>query len=66
MNNPFESLGSKVKPQDAEYDEWSGQFSCMTAGCNGYSKIAKYIRSLRVLTWQCENGHISRIEDIDE
>lgn len=65
-SNPFEELFGKPKPQPEEFDEWSGQFSCQTAGCYGYANIAKYFPKLKLLTWQCQDGHISRIEDMDE
>jgi hypothetical protein len=66
LNNPFESLSPKVKPQDVEYDEWGGQFSCQTPRCNGYATVARYLKKQHLLTWQCQEGHISRMEDVDE
>jgi len=68
-DNPFNTLkrpSKKVKPEDAAYDEWGGQFSCQTRGCNGYALVARYFPKHHLLTWQCQKEHISRVEDIDE
>lgn len=67
MSNPFESLYTqKPKKEDLEYDEWGGQFDCSTIGCRGWSKVAKYFKSSRMLAWECQEGHVSRLEDVDE
>lgn len=67
MPNPFESLfNNKPKEEDLQFDEWGGQFSCQSSGCNGYAKVARYFRKTKLLTWQCEDGHISRIEDMND
>lgn len=65
MQNPYEQLGSKA-PLKVEYDEWGGAFSCQTQGCYNVESIARYLKAERILTWKCKDGHISRIEDIDE
>ena len=65
MNNPFDALKAPKK-QDLNYDEWEGQFSCSTYRCNGYAKVARYFTKQRLLTWECQEGHISRLEDVDE
>lgn len=67
-DNPFAALKKtpKVKPEDVLYDEWGGQFSCQTTRCNGYALMARYFKNQQMLTWQCQQGHISRIEHIDE
>jgi hypothetical protein len=65
MPNPFESLGKQVKEEDLSYDEWGGQFSCQSAGCNGYALIAKYFKNSNMLAWECQEGHVSRINDIE-
>jgi hypothetical protein len=66
MPNPFESLGKQVEEEDLSYDEWGGQFSCQSSGCNGYALIAKYFKKSKMLAWECQEGHVSRINDIDE
>lgn len=66
MSNPFEDLVPKVKPDDVEYDEWEGQFDCQDYPCTGYARVAKYIKKQRVLAWECQYGHISRVENMDE
>ncbi len=65
MSNPFEQL-KKPSKEDVEYDEWSGQFNCSTVGCYGWAKVAKYFPKLMVLAWECQEGHISRLENVDE
>lgn len=65
-SNPFKDLKSAPKVEDAEHDEWGGQFSCSEKGCYGYATVAKYFPRLRVLAWECQDGHISRLENIDE
>lgn len=54
------------KKPKTNYDEWSGQFSCATYGCNGYAKVAKYFAKEKVLAWECQEGHISKLEDVNE
>ena len=62
--NPF--VIKKPKAEDLTYDEWGGQFSCQERGCDGYAKVARYFKNVRLLSWQCQEGHISKIEDVDE
>lgn len=66
MPNPFDSLKSQPKKDDLEFDEWGGQFSCSTHGCDGYAKIAKYFPAMKTLAWICQDGHISKLENVDE
>jgi hypothetical protein len=62
--NPF--INKKPKSEDLAYDEWGGQFSCQEYGCEGYAFVARYFKSVRLLSWECQHGHISKIEGIDE
>lgn len=62
--NPFSELKGKEKAP--EWEEWGGQFSCQHYPCYGYAKVAKYFRGQRMLVWECEEGHRSFIDDIDE
>lgn len=65
MSNRFDAL-KEPKEEDVVFDEWGGQFSCSTVKCNGYAKVAKYFPKVRVLAWECQDGHISRMENVDE
>lgn len=65
MRNPYEALG-KPKPSMIEFDEWGGVFACQEQGCYEAATIAKYIKKERILTWQCPDGHLSKMEDVDE
>lgn len=65
MSNPFSEL-KKPKQEDVEHDEWGGQFDCSTRGCLGWANIAKYFPKVKVLAWECQYGHISRLEDVNE
>lgn len=62
MINPFSSLGmpDKTNPQGEEVE---GQFSCQETDCWRISKEARYLNESKILTWICEEGHISKIED---
>lgn len=63
MSNPFRDLKAET---EHVYDEWGGQFSCQTIGCYKAVPIAKYFKKLRLLAWECPDGHRSMIEDVDE
>lgn len=65
MKNPYDILKSPTK-EDVAHDEWGGQFSCSTVGCLGWANIAKYFPKSRLLAWECQHGHISRLENVDE
>lgn len=66
MQNPFEQFIHPITKEDLESDEWEGQFSCQEKGCNGYALEAKYLKKHKVLTWKCQDGHISKLENVDE
>lgn len=59
MNNPFASLG-QPSPDEVEYEEVSGAFTCEE--CWDVVHTAKHIESVSVLTWICKHGHVSKIE----
>lgn len=64
MHNPFEDLG-KPRLENPQGEEVEGQFSCQEHGCRNFNKVARFIAEAKVLTWQCEDGHISKIEGFD-
>jgi hypothetical protein len=66
MTSPFKQLKQKKNVEATEFDEWEGQFSCSTYQCNGYAKIAKYSAKDKLLVWKCQDGHTSRLENVDE
>lgn len=64
MRNPFADLGKPSLTEEPE--EVEGGFSCQTARCyTSPVNTAKYIRKIKVLTWECPDGHINRIEDFE-
>jgi hypothetical protein len=65
LSNPFDTLKSPGT-ESKNYDEWGGQFDCSTRGCYGWANVAKYFPKLRVLAWECQHGHISKLENVDE
>jgi len=56
----------RPKPKDLAYDEWGGQFSCQERYCDGYALVARYFPKSKLLTWECADGHISKMENVDE
>jgi hypothetical protein len=62
MKNPFEDLGKK-RLSDPEGEECEGAFSCQEKGCYDTVGEARYLREIKVLTWECNNGHINKIKD---
>ena len=65
QSNPFIIRKDKVEEEE-HFDEWGGQFSCQERGCDGHANIARYYRKVRLLAWDCQHGHKSTIEGIDE
>lgn len=67
MPSPFNDLRD---PSAVVIEDVEGQFDCLEVingrRCNGYTRAAKYIPSERLLTWKCPEGHISKLEDVDD
>ena len=61
MTNPFAQLG-KPKLDNPRGEEVGGAFSCQERGCWNVATEARYLREIEVLTWICEDEHISKIE----
>lgn len=61
MVNPYKNLG-KPRAEDIVWEEVGGAFSCQEDGCFKVSGEAKYSDEHSLLTWKCEDGHISKIE----
>lgn len=62
MINPYRNLG-KPNPSEIFWEEVGGAFSCQEQGCYNVTGEAKYSDETRLLTWKCQDGHISKIED---
>lgn len=62
MRNPFEDL-SAPRLDNPQGEEVEGQFSCQERGCYNVSKEARYLEEVKILTWICKDGHISKVED---
>ena len=61
MKNPFEDLG-KPRLENPQGEEVGGAFSCQEIGCYSTVTTARYLEEVEVLTWQCADGHINKIE----
>lgn len=59
MTNPFKELGRPrlERPQGVLL---GGSFQCQE--CDVCVHEARYLDEISVLTWQCPEGHISKIE----
>jgi len=61
--SPFDSLGENIKAANAQWELWTGAFSCEEKDCFGVATEAKYFPKEKLLTWMCPEGHIGKIED---
>lgn len=61
MRNPFEEMG-RPRLKEPEGEEVTGAFSCQERGCYSTVTTARYLEEVKVLTWKCSEGHISKIE----
>lgn len=64
--SPFDTLGENLRAAETQWDYWEGNFACQSEGCFKNAHEAKYSRKNQLLTWQCPDGHISKIEDYKE
>ena len=64
MSNPFAEMLKRPKAEDLAYDEWGGQFSCQERYCDGWANVARYFPKAKLLTWVCQEDHISKIDNI--
>ena len=62
MKNPFEDIISD-RAKEEDFEDIGGAMECQT--CREVVTEGKYFTNLKLLTWQCSQEHISRIEDID-
>lgn len=61
MRSPFLEL--RREPLDnPQGEEVSGAFSCQDRGCTSTVSTARYLQEVKILTWECANGHINKIE----
>jgi len=61
MRSPFDDLG-KTRVENPQGEEVGGAFACQTPKCYSISREARFIRELELLTWECEDGHINKVE----
>lgn len=64
MKNPFLDLKAP-RLENPEGEECEGAFSCQERGCNKVAHEARYLREVKILTWKCDEGHISSIEGFE-
>lgn len=59
FKHPFDSLGG---PQlnNPQGEEVEGAFTCQT--CYDVVPTARYLLEVKLLTWKCNSGHVSKIE----
>lgn len=62
MNNPFEQLMGEKK-ENISGEIVSGAFACQTMACEQTVTEARYLDNEGLLTWECPEGHISKIEN---
>ncbi len=61
MRNPFEEI-MQPRLDNPRGEEVEGSFSCQEAGCYGCAHEARYLHEVKILTWECPDGHINKIE----
>lgn len=61
MRNPFDDLG-KPRVEQPQGEEIEGTLFCQERGCHEVCTTGRYIKEASVLTWQCREGHISKME----
>lgn len=62
MRNPYKELFKPVL-ENPDGEPVTGAFTCQEDDCWSTVKDAKYIEEIKVLTWKCSKGHISKLED---
>jgi len=66
-NNPF-----SFRPQPAkqvpvnDVETWGGDFECRTFKCHERVTEATYYREHKRLVWECPQGHVSKIEGVED
>lgn len=61
----FDALGPSKKPEQPQFEEVSGRFTCQRDGCWEAAHEAKYFEDALLLTWRCPAGHLSKIMDFE-
>jgi len=61
MRSPFLEL-QREPLENPQGEEVEGSFSCQERGCNSTVSNARYLEEVQILTWECAEGHINRIE----
>ena len=63
MPSPFDKLGPVSKRPVEQFEIVGGAFTCQRNDCWSTVYEAKYFEDALLLTWKCDEGHISKIED---
>lgn len=63
MSDPFAVLGNDKEEKLPDYELVGGAMSCQTTGCFEVAHEAKYFEDAALLTWKCNQGHISKIAE---
>ncbi len=66
MPNPFKELKQQYMLKQFEEEGWEevdGPMQCQTRDCRLVASEGKYSESLKIVTWKCSEGHVSRLEN---
>lgn len=68
MANPFKQLKQEFLLNKFEAEGWEevdGPMQCQTKGCRLVAQEGKYSETLKIVTWKCPEGHVSRLENYE-
>lgn len=60
----FDELGAPAKVEE-KFEIVEGKFSCQRDDCWESAYEAKYFEDVKLLTWRCPDGHLSKILEFD-
>jgi hypothetical protein len=61
VRSPFDDLGKTREPEaEGELVEDSA-LSCQEEGCHYVVTTGRYLPANQILTWQCPDGHLSKV-----
>lgn len=59
MRSPFDDLG-KTREEDSQGELVEGAFSCERDDCYYVATEARYLTANKLITWKCQDGHLSK------
>lgn len=68
MPNPFKELKRQFLLQQFDEQGWEevdGPMQCQDRECRAVAAAGKYSKELKLVTWMCPNGHVSKMENYD-